>query len=160
MAYTGVNYKDAGSTARGGWWLQDYPIVPGIDLAGEIVESESPDFTVGEGVLAHGYDASAPVGTVATPNTSGYRPDYVVPSAELTARGGSGEHGGLPTAAMSVGSAGGPWHYRATACRGDRCDRQGGFDQRDPLQRCGIRGGGLDGSRRRGPAAAARRRQR
>ena len=36
--------------------MRDYPIVPGIDLAGEVVESQSQEFAPGDQVLAHGYD--------------------------------------------------------------------------------------------------------
>ncbi len=101
VAYTGVNYKDAlALTARGGV-VRDYPIVPGIDLAGEIVESESPDFTVGEGVLAHGYD-------IGTGRHGGYAEyvripaDYVVPLGGLTAWEAAAIGTAGFTAAMSV----------------------------------------------------------
>lgn len=101
VAYTGVNYKDAlALTARGGV-VRDYPIVPGIDLAGEIVESESPEFTVGQGVLAHGYD-------IGTGRHGGYAEyvripaDYVVPLGGLTAWEAAAIGTAGFTAAMSV----------------------------------------------------------
>ena len=54
--YSSVNYKDALAVTPKGGVVRDYPIVPGIDLTGEVVESESDDFAVGELVLAHGYE--------------------------------------------------------------------------------------------------------
>lgn len=56
VTYSSVNYKDAlALTARGGV-VRNYPIVPGIDLAGEVVASDSVDFSAGDLVVAHGYD--------------------------------------------------------------------------------------------------------
>ena len=75
--------------------------MPGIDLAGEIVESESPDFTVGEGFWRTA-TTSAPVGTVATPNTSGYRPTTSSPLGGLTAWEAAAIGTAGFTAAMSV----------------------------------------------------------
>lgn len=44
VLYSSVNFKDAlALTAKGGV-VRDYPIVPGIDLTGEVVSSDSPDF--------------------------------------------------------------------------------------------------------------------
>ena len=56
VEYSSVNFKDALAVTPKGGVVRDYPIVPGIDLAGEVVESSSPDFAVGDQVLAHGYD--------------------------------------------------------------------------------------------------------
>jgi len=36
--------------------VRAYPVVPGIDLTGEVVSSDSAEFSVGELVLAHGYE--------------------------------------------------------------------------------------------------------
>ena len=56
VSFSSVNYKDAlASTAEGGV-ARVSPLVLGIDLAGEVVESSSSDFSEGQGVLAHGYD--------------------------------------------------------------------------------------------------------
>ena len=40
--YSAVNYKDALACSKNGGVIRDYPKVPGIDLAGEIIESTSP----------------------------------------------------------------------------------------------------------------------
>lgn len=54
--YSSVNYKDALALTPKGGVVRDYPIVPGIDLAGEVVSSESDEFTAGDLILAHGYE--------------------------------------------------------------------------------------------------------
>jgi acrylyl-CoA reductase (NADPH) len=56
IGWSSVNYKDALATVAGGKVARISPIIPGIDLAGEVVASSSADFRVGQGVLAHGYD--------------------------------------------------------------------------------------------------------
>lgn len=38
--YSGINYKDALATTDNNQILKSYPMVPGIDLAGTVVESE------------------------------------------------------------------------------------------------------------------------
>lgn len=55
VQYSSVNFKDALALTPKGGVVRDYPIVPGIDLTGEVVSSESPDFAPGDLVLAHGY---------------------------------------------------------------------------------------------------------
>jgi acrylyl-CoA reductase (NADPH) len=53
--WSSVNYKDAlAVTARGGVARLDR-LVPGIDLAGRVVESHDPVFAAGDEVLAHCY---------------------------------------------------------------------------------------------------------
>lgn len=51
-----MNFKDALALTPKGGVVRAYPIVPGIDLAGTVVESESSEFAVGDKVVAHGYD--------------------------------------------------------------------------------------------------------
>ncbi|BBU23759.1 acryloyl-CoA reductase [Mycobacterium xenopi] len=55
VLYSSANFKDALALTPGSGVVRDYPVVPGIDLAGEVVESQSPDFKAGDAVLAHGY---------------------------------------------------------------------------------------------------------
>ncbi len=50
-----VNYKDALATIPKGQVARISPLVPGVDLAGTVVEGAG-DFAVGAAVLAHGYD--------------------------------------------------------------------------------------------------------
>lgn len=55
VTYSDVNYKDALATKENGGVIRTYPMTPGIDLAGEVVESQSPDFATGDQVLLTGY---------------------------------------------------------------------------------------------------------
>ncbi|MFT4086088.1 MAG: acryloyl-CoA reductase [Gordonia sp. (in: high G+C Gram-positive bacteria)] len=59
VEYSGVNFKDALAVSPRGGVVRTYPIVPGIDVAGEVVESTDPAFAVGDRVVAHG----GPIGT-------------------------------------------------------------------------------------------------
>ena len=54
--WSSVNYKDGLATIPDGRVARVNPLVPGIDLAGEVVESDDPEFVAGSPVLAHGYD--------------------------------------------------------------------------------------------------------
>src|SRR6188768_1488469 len=56
VAWSSVNYKDGLATRADGKVARISPLVPGIDLAGEVVASSDPDFEVGAAVLAHGYE--------------------------------------------------------------------------------------------------------
>ncbi len=56
VEYSGINYKDGLVGSPNGRVARIDPIVPGIDLAGEVIESSDPDIAVGMKVLAHGYD--------------------------------------------------------------------------------------------------------
>jgi len=99
--YSSVNYKDALAVTPKGGVVRNYPIVPGIDLTGEVVESDSDDFAVGELVLAHGYD-------IGTARHGGYAEyarvpaDWVVKLGSLTPHEGAAIGTAGFTAAMSV----------------------------------------------------------
>ena len=54
--WSSVNYKEALATIPNGRVARINPLVPGIDLAGEVVASDDPEIAVGNPVLAHGYD--------------------------------------------------------------------------------------------------------
>jgi putative YhdH/YhfP family quinone oxidoreductase len=54
--WSSVNYKDALATRSGGNVARISPLIPGIDLAGEIVASEDSELPIGTSFLAHGYD--------------------------------------------------------------------------------------------------------
>lgn len=53
--FSSANYKDGLAITPGGGVVRDYPIVPGIDITGEVFSSDSPDFAAGDLVVAHGY---------------------------------------------------------------------------------------------------------
>lgn len=55
VSYSGINYKDALATKADTGVLRDYPMTPGIDLAGTIIESNNPNFQIGDSVLVTGY---------------------------------------------------------------------------------------------------------
>ncbi|MEK4538572.1 acryloyl-CoA reductase [Peribacillus sp. FSL K6-1552] len=53
--YSGVNYKDSLASIPNGNIVTNYPIVPGIDLAGVVVSSENSRFKEGDEVIATSY---------------------------------------------------------------------------------------------------------
>jgi NADPH2:quinone reductase len=54
VQYSDINYKDALAATGAGRILRKYPLVGGIDLAGEVVTSSDPRFTAGQRVLVTG----------------------------------------------------------------------------------------------------------
>jgi acrylyl-CoA reductase (NADPH) len=56
VGWSSVNYKDGLATRAGGKVARISPLIPGIDLAGEVVSSTDPGLPVGAAVLAHGYE--------------------------------------------------------------------------------------------------------
>lgn len=56
VAYSSVNYKDGLAARADGRVVRNYPLIPGIDLAGLVEASADERFTPGDAVLAHGYD--------------------------------------------------------------------------------------------------------
>ena len=56
VAWSSVNYKDGLATTADGKVARISPLIPGIDLAGEVVASADASIAVGSSVVAHGYD--------------------------------------------------------------------------------------------------------
>ena len=56
--WSGINYKDALAATGKGKILQKYPLVGGIDVAGEVVSSECERFSPGDKVLVTGCNLS------------------------------------------------------------------------------------------------------
>jgi acrylyl-CoA reductase (NADPH) len=54
--WSSVNYKDGLATVEGGRVARISPLVPGVDLAGTVVESDVSWLSPGDPVIAHGYD--------------------------------------------------------------------------------------------------------
>lgn len=54
--WSSINYKDALATIPKGQVARISPLVPGIDLAGEVVASDASGVAVGDAVLVTGYD--------------------------------------------------------------------------------------------------------
>ena len=53
--YSTLNYKDGLAITGKGPVVRSFPMVPGIDFAGEVLESTSPEFKVGDTVLLNGW---------------------------------------------------------------------------------------------------------
>jgi acrylyl-CoA reductase (NADPH) len=56
VTWSSVNYKDGLAARADGKVARISPLIPGIDMAGEVVSSADPSLEVGTGVLAHGYE--------------------------------------------------------------------------------------------------------
>ncbi len=52
--YSTLNYKDALAVTNKGQIARHFPMIPGIDLAGEVIESESDELTKGDRVFING----------------------------------------------------------------------------------------------------------
>jgi putative YhdH/YhfP family quinone oxidoreductase len=101
VEYSSVNYKDALAVTPKGGVARSYPLIPGIDVAGTVTASTSPEFTVGDRVVAHGQD----IGTGrhgGYAQTARYPADYVVKLSTLSAADAAAIGTAGFTAAMSV----------------------------------------------------------
>ena len=54
--YSSVNFKDSLAAKEDGKIIRSYPMIPGIDVSGVVVESADPAFTSGDEILITGYD--------------------------------------------------------------------------------------------------------
>ncbi|NJL32701.1 MAG: oxidoreductase [Chloroflexaceae bacterium] len=55
VAYSGLNYKDGLAVTGTGKIVRAFPMVPGIDFAGTVVESNAPDYSPGDEVVLTGW---------------------------------------------------------------------------------------------------------
>lgn len=55
VEYSSLNYKDAMAVTGTGKIVRSYPMVPGIDLAGTVLHSDSPDYVEGQKVVLTGW---------------------------------------------------------------------------------------------------------
>lgn len=55
IEYSSLNYKDGMALTGAGRIVRNYPMVPGIDLTGTVIASESPEFAVGDDVISTGF---------------------------------------------------------------------------------------------------------
>lgn len=123
--YSSLNYKDALAATGQGGIVRQYPHVPGIDTAGTVVQSQSPDIAVGEQVLVTGYDLG--VGAF-----GGYAAYVRVPAAWVVK---------LPATlttfdAMALGTAG----FTAAMCL-LAMERNGSHPEQGPVLVTGATGG-------------------
>ncbi|MFC3344867.1 oxidoreductase [Paenibacillus abyssi] len=56
VVYSSINYKDALACIPNGNIVKTYPFIPGIDMAGIVVESRNEHFKEGDEILVTGYD--------------------------------------------------------------------------------------------------------
>ena len=94
VLYSGVNFKDALALTPNGGVVRNYPVVPGIDLTGEVVESQAAEFAVGDTVLAHGYQ-------IGTGHHGGYAEYARLPAGQVVPLGAQDPH-----EAAAIGTAG------------------------------------------------------
>ncbi|MTI18708.1 oxidoreductase [Rhodobacteraceae bacterium RKSG542] len=55
VTHSTVNYKDGLAMAGNPGVLRKFPMVPGIDVIGEVVSSQSPDFKEGDAIIMNGF---------------------------------------------------------------------------------------------------------
>lgn len=53
-SYSGINYKDALATIKNGGVIRSYPMIPGIDAVGEVLETTADNLKVGDIVVITG----------------------------------------------------------------------------------------------------------
>lgn len=56
VAYSGINYKDGLASIPNGQVVRKYPFIPGIDLAGRVVESSDKKFRENDEVIVTSYN--------------------------------------------------------------------------------------------------------
>ncbi|MDC7953407.1 YhdH/YhfP family quinone oxidoreductase [Liquorilactobacillus mali] len=56
IAYSSLNYKDVLAFQNNSGVIRKYPMIPGVDFCGTVIETSNPRFTTGENVLCTGYD--------------------------------------------------------------------------------------------------------
>jgi acrylyl-CoA reductase (NADPH) len=95
VGWSSVNFKDGLATRIDGRVARIDALIPGIDLAGEVVGSTDPAIKVGTQVLAHGYD-------LGVSRHGGYTEYQRVPAGWIVPLDG----GLSPREAMSIGTAG------------------------------------------------------
>lgn len=55
VEYSTLNYKDSLAITGKSPVVRNFPMVPGIDLAGKVLRSQHPDFHIGDRVVLNGY---------------------------------------------------------------------------------------------------------
>lgn len=101
VSHSGMNYKDALAITGSGKIVRSFPMVPGIDLAGEVEQSDNPGYQVGDKVILNGWGVGEKHwgGLAQKARVNG---DWLVPLPDNF----------TPAQAMSIGTAG----YTAMLC--------------------------------------------
>ena len=125
VGYSSVNYKDALSSKGMPGVTRNYPHTPGIDSAGIVAFSNSPDFVEGDEVICIGYDLGM--------NTAGGYGQYIrVPAAWVTKM----PAGLTARESMIIGTAG----FTAALCL-DKIEQMGATPEDGPVLVTGATGG-------------------
>ena len=95
VAYSSLNYKDGLAVTGAAGVIRRYPMIPGIDLAGEVVASESPEFQPGDRVAVTGCGLSETVWGGYTEMARMKAPDVIPIPAGISTK-----------QAMAIGTAG------------------------------------------------------
>ncbi len=101
VSHSTINYKDGLAITGKSPVIRRFPMVPGIDFAGTVVSSETPSFSVGDGVILNGWG-------VGETHLGGYgqiarvKSDWLIPRPQAFS----------PAQAMAIGTAG----YTAMLC--------------------------------------------
>jgi putative YhdH/YhfP family quinone oxidoreductase len=95
VTWSSVNYKDGLAVRADGKVARISPLIPGIDLAGEVIASSDPTIDVGAAVLVHGYE-------LGVSRHGGYAEYQRVPADWVVPL----ERGFSPRDAMAIGTAG------------------------------------------------------
>ncbi len=125
VSHSTVNYKDGLAITGKSPVVQRFPMIPGIDFAGKVVSSESPEFGQGDDVVLNGWG-------VGETHLGGYaemarvKADWLVPLPE----------GMSPGDAMAIGTAG----YTSMLCV-MALERHGVTPARGPVLVTGASGG-------------------
>ena len=125
VEYSSVNYKDALAANGLGRIIREFPRVPGIDAAGEVVSSDSDRFKLGDQVLVTGFD----FGTL---HDGGYAEYARVPAEWCVLR----PEGMSAFNAMALGTAG----FTAALCI-QRMEQNGQHPSKGPIVVTGASGG-------------------
>ncbi|GIP21520.1 acryloyl-CoA reductase [Paenibacillus sp. J22TS3] len=125
VQYSSVNYKDGLASIPDGKIVQRYPFIPGIDLAGEVIESANGEFSPGDRVLCTGYG-------LGVSHEGGYAEYARLPAAWLVRL----PEGLTAKEAMTIGTAG-----FTAALSVDRLLRAGLAPENGPVLVTGATGG-------------------
>jgi len=101
VTHTTVNYKDGLALTGKAPIIRRWPLVPGIDFAGEVISSSDPEYKPGDGVILNGWG-------VGETHHGGYAERARVPGGWLVKR----PQGFSAAETMAIGTAG----YTAMLC--------------------------------------------
>jgi len=54
VSYSSINYKDALAVTGKGRIIRNFPMVPGVDFVGKVIESQNTHYNAGDNVVSTG----------------------------------------------------------------------------------------------------------